>query len=191
MDRLRTCKRCGKSEGLRPTGRLCYSCYRHEYAEERSCAVCESPFTTYRFSKAQTCSRRCARLITPLRSHCPRGHLYDRRESNANRPDCKPCRRERELGITEQVFSELLESQGGACAICGGQEPKRAAMSVDHNHECCPPETRGCDRCRRGILCSRCNMGIGLLGDDPDVLIAAAKYLLSFPLIPLAPQSAA
>jgi len=30
---------------------------------------------------------------------------------------------------------------------------------------------------KRGLLCGRCNTGIGLLHDDKEIVLAAAKYL--------------
>lgn len=68
-------------------------------------------------------------------------------------------------GITEQQFDEMLEDQGGCCAIC---KSKDNGFAVDHCHN---------SGAVRGILCQKCNKGIGLLGDDPNVIIAAARYL--------------
>jgi len=36
------------------------------------------------------------------------------------------------------------------------------AIFVDHNHACCP-EKRSCGKCRRGLLCLRCNIGLGYI----------------------------
>lgn len=53
----------------------------------------------------------------------------------------------------------------GLCAIC----LLAPAECVDHNHTT--------DKVR-GLLCPRCNMGIGLLGDSAATAHSAAKYLL-------------
>jgi len=42
------------------------------------------------------------------------------------------------------------------------------SLAVDHNH--ITGKTMG-------LLCSRCNMGIGFLNDDPSILTSAIKYL--------------
>ena len=55
------------------------------------------------------------------------------------------------------------------CAICGKAERKRLAR--DHCHA---------TGLRRGDLCSRCNMGIGLFEDSPDLLASAARYLIHY-----------
>lgn len=59
-----------------------------------------------------------------------------------------------------------------ACMICGRGRP----LVIDHDHGCCPGNL-SCGRCVRGMLCMHCNIGIGNLGDDPDRLEAAARYL--------------
>lgn len=69
--------------------------------------------------------------------------------------------------ITQAVWDALYDQQDGRCAICGRDDRD---LVVDHNHG---------DGTIRGLLCSNCNTGIGLLGDDPDVLDAAAEYLHS------------
>lgn len=84
------------------------------------------------------------------------------------------------FGLTPEAFGALLASQGGRCAICGTDNPKRgnrvATWTVDHDHSCCPGKT-SCGKCVRGLLCSPCNRGMGILGDDPVILEAAAAYL--------------
>lgn len=62
----------------------------------------------------------------------------------------------------------LLLEQGGRCAICQVQPRLSDALVVDHNHA--TGETRG-------LLCSSCNTGIGHLGDHPEILRAALRYL--------------
>ena len=78
-------------------------------------------------------------------------------------------------GITPSDYEALLESQKGCCAICGSDANKSAygkhitpRFSVDHCHETGKV---------RGLLCNNCNRGIGLLGDNPDVLEKALVYL--------------
>ena len=84
----------------------------------------------------------------------------------------------RKMGVTPEWYAETLAAQGGGCAICGSPEGTdgRTSLSVDHDHRCCPART-SCDRCRRGLLCHRCNLALGSMLDDPDRLLAAAKYI--------------
>lgn len=76
----------------------------------------------------------------------------------------------RRYGITEKLYNEQLELQGGGCAICGVvSEQDGRRLAVDHCHETGK---------LREILCQRCNTSIGAFNDDPKLLLHAAKYLL-------------
>ena len=73
-------------------------------------------------------------------------------------------------GITKADYDRMREAQGDSCAICGDQQPgsRSRVWSVDHCH--------ATNRVR-GLLCHRCNMGLGYFKDDPERLRAAIKYL--------------
>jgi len=49
---------------------------------------------------------------------------------------------------------------------------------IDHDHMCCP-QIRSCPDCRRGLACERCNLLIGKVDDDPDLLRLIAANLES------------
>jgi len=72
-------------------------------------------------------------------------------------------------GLTLADYDCLLEAQGRSCAICKCTENgSKEYLAVDHDHE--TGEIRG-------LLCDKCNSGIGFLRDDPDLVEAAARYL--------------
>ena len=76
----------------------------------------------------------------------------------------------RAYGLTTEAYDALLLAQLGRCAICGDPEKDGWDLAVDHDH----------DSGRvRGLLCRRCNVGIGLLRDDARIVAAAAEYLRS------------
>lgn len=79
-------------------------------------------------------------------------------------------------GINAAQYAALLDAQEGGCAICGGKNESGRAMAVDHDHACCPGN-RACGRCVRGLLCSNCNMAIGLFKEDPERMTAAIAYI--------------
>ena len=70
-------------------------------------------------------------------------------------------------GFTLQTYEEQVKKQSGVCAICGEQE-KSKNLAVDHNHQ-----TRGV----RGLLCSKCNLMLGVVKDNPLILQKAIAYL--------------
>jgi hypothetical protein len=67
-------------------------------------------------------------------------------------------------GLTPALFESMCQAQDGRCAICD----KKAKLFVDHDHD---------TGAVRALLCTRCNVGIGMLADDPVVLELAAAYL--------------
>ena len=79
----------------------------------------------------------------------------------------------RHYGISLDQFEQLLREQELRCAICAVEFFERP--HVDHNHA---------TGTVRGLLCSRCNTGIGLFQDDKILLLLAVKYLHGHELRP-------
>lgn len=82
----------------------------------------------------------------------------------------------RTYGITLEEYQRMLEEQGGVCAICERPETRmnrsgtaQEVLCVDHDHE--TGEVRG-------LLCHDCNTALGKFGDDPQVILRAAAYLI-------------
>lgn len=71
-------------------------------------------------------------------------------------------------GINEDDFARLIRECEGRCEICDVELQDSVGIAVDHDHA---------TGVVRGILCGPCNRGIGILGDDPVRLDAAAAYL--------------
>ncbi len=72
----------------------------------------------------------------------------------------------RRYGMSDDDRDALLARQGGVCAICKKKSKRR--LAVDHCHFCNKV---------RGLLCFKCNTGLGLFDDDTDRLRAAIAYL--------------
>ena len=75
----------------------------------------------------------------------------------------------RRYGLTAAGLAALKESQFNRCGICGVSFD-HARPEVDHDHATGHV---------RGLLCCRCNRGIGQFGDNPTSLVSAAVYLRS------------
>lgn len=71
------------------------------------------------------------------------------------------------VGLSVEQYDKMLLEQGGVCKVCG-KPPKNRRLSVDHNHR---------TGAIRGLLCFKCNYGIGWFKDDAIVLRKAADYL--------------
>ena len=79
--------------------------------------------------------------------------------------------------ITLEKYNQLWEKQNGLCAICGKPETSKHTsgaiykLSVDHCHT--TNEVRG-------LLCSKCNIGLGQFQDNTNYLLLAAQYLNNY-----------
>ncbi|MFF7881065.1 endonuclease VII domain-containing protein [Streptomyces sp. NPDC020794] len=75
-----------------------------------------------------------------------------------------------QFDITVEDYDRMLAEQGGVCAICSGppEGSRWKQFHVDHCH------TTGRVR---GLLCGRCNRGMGYLCDDSEIALRAAQYL--------------
>lgn len=83
-------------------------------------------------------------------------------------------------GITPFQYDEMLDHQGGRCAICSAL-PNGKPLVVDHKHVDGYNEMQASEKSRynRGLLCSNCNHLLGHAHEDASVLVNAAYYLTS------------
>ena len=90
---------------------------------------------------------------------------------------CRKLDRQRNLkrshGITEEEYTEIYNKQGGKCAICLSVLPQVLAqrLFVDHSHV---------TGRIRGLLCAKCNFGLGNFKESERRLYAAIRYLRQF-----------
>lgn len=74
-----------------------------------------------------------------------------------------------QYGISVSDYNEMFSNQNGCCAICGKPEKlHHSRLHIDHDHK---------TGIVRGLLCSKCNQGIGLFNDNIDLLQSAYNYL--------------
>jgi hypothetical protein len=72
-------------------------------------------------------------------------------------------------GIDKEALEEIWREQREKCPICGkSKEPSGKRFHIDHDH------TTGIIR---GLLCSKCNMGIGIFDENIERLRSAISYL--------------
>lgn len=107
----------------------------------------------------------------------------------SGRRQCRICRNERRksfgtrsgegltaynlnyhYGLSLEQYKQMLQAQNGVCKICKGLDNGPwNRLAVDHCH------TTGKVR---GLLCAKCNKGLGQFCDNPQLLKQAAEYLI-------------
>jgi len=81
----------------------------------------------------------------------------------------------RKYGLTVEDFDAQYNKQYGCCAICGKHSLELSrALDIDHNH---------ITNKNRGLLCSQCNLAIGLFKVDEEeinLLQKAIEYIKDY-----------
>ena len=130
-----------------------YKMKRMEHTDtHRQCRNCEEvlPLEAFKMPKSTNCVQ-CTKILARARSL-------------------------KRYGLTEQDYATRFIKQRGLCAICN--KPSVKALAVDHDHKCCSDDaTRSCGKCVRGLICSNCNIALGLVEDNIDTLQAMINYL--------------
>ena len=85
-----------------------------------------------------------------------------------NKEKIRAENKRRNPGWDVNRYNEQLELQNGLCAICGTDKPGLSDWCCDHCHTENKP---------RGLLCVRCNAGLGYFCDNTDYLNLAIAYL--------------
>jgi hypothetical protein len=71
--------------------------------------------------------------------------------------------------LSIEDYDEMLKRQENCCAICGVDKAGgKGSWHIDHDHKTGKV---------RGLLCSRCNLGLGYFKDSPENLKQAIAYL--------------
>lgn len=150
----------------------------------KKCRVCKEtkPLTEFNTNKArsdgyQTDCRKCRSLYN--KKHYLKNKDKYKESSTRNRPARYIIH-----GLTEETYIQLLGKYDGRCHLC----QVALVEVIDHDHDCCPGK-QSCGKCVRGLLCTRCNTGIGRFKDDTTILQKAIEYLTTTKQAPSARQS--
>jgi hypothetical protein len=142
---------------------------------EKTCTRCHVTKTISEFYKNRL--KRDSYSCYCRECHCLQSKAYLERKRQSSPDGLKKHLRRAQLrcmfGITPEDYDAMIASQKNLCAICGQPETAKCngvikALSVDHCHSTGKV---------RELLCNRCNVGIGRLGDSIELLEAAAAYL--------------
>jgi hypothetical protein len=77
----------------------------------------------------------------------------------------------RKFNLSEEQYKLMFDNQDGKCAICGKHQNEfKQALAVDHSHVTGKI---------RGLLCFKCNRGLGCFNDNVNDIEKAITYLNS------------
>ncbi|SRR5258708_28943418 len=101
--------------------------------------------------------------------------LRNKRYRDKNKHVVENKRLKARYGISIDDYQQLYQEQSGLCKICSMPEMIRIvngnqvrALAIDHNHKTGKV---------RGLLCYKCNVGLGSFNDDTKLLKQAIDYL--------------
>lgn len=131
------------------------------------CVKCGS---TERYSDGKGDCMQCAKVRREAKYRRTKDKVFAETKAWAlANPDKKAAISERsrlkKYGMTPQQHQAILEEQKGLCRIC---KETLGRVHIDHDHK---------TGAVRGLLCHKCNVGLGHFRDDPALLREAAIYL--------------
>lgn len=145
--------------------------YLRAYRKKRRAEKKEELSTKFKEYYARNRERMLERSRQYRSTHVEESRAYDAK----NLGKSVAANRRRRTGFTPEDFAFAFFVQGDRCAICGADLlslPSRC-VHADHCHA---------TGALRGVLCQRCNSGLGFFKDDEARLLAAIKYLANPPL---------
>ena len=132
----------------------------------KTCTSCkvEKPLNAYhynklgKFQKASHCIE-CKKLWRAANPKVAKNYHRD-----------EHARKLRTYNISQADYENMVLTQENKCAVCqtSASNTDKGILDIDHCHS---------SGVVRGLLCGHCNRGIGLMKDNPDILIKAANYL--------------
>jgi hypothetical protein len=100
-----------------------------------------------------------------LRSECKTCTRLQEKDYRTKKPDTQYYRKiKQKYNILEIEHHQLIAKFDGKCGICKTEDK----LVIDHSHATGKI---------RGLLCSRCNTGLGMFGDNVLLLLQAKIYL--------------
>lgn len=108
-----------------------------------------------------TICKRCKSLYEKERYKKNRTAILNKQKKWFRKKDLK-----KKYGMTEEDYIKKFKKQKGRCAICG--LVVAGNLNIDHDHS---------SGLVRGLLCTRCNLGLGMFKDDINILKKSIKYI--------------
>lgn len=135
----------------------------------RTCSVCSLTKEESLFTKQGKYYRNICKSCTSERV---KGYWKNNPDKYTLYKKVKRSRQHRRHGLTDEQYAGMVDKYDGMCYACKEEE----AVCIDHDHACCP-DTYGCSKCVRGLLCQNCNWALGNLKDRVDRAEKLIKYM--------------
>lgn len=160
----------------------CQSCFRRSLREQASsthkvCAHCraEKPLDEFyrsnkngRDGRGSYCKPCCRERFREWKARTPE-QKDDLKTLRARKRQHRASRL-KAYGLTLEDYEKRVLKQNGRCAACG-DEPGVKGLQVDHDHQFTTVVAV------RDLLCTSCNMALGLLKDDIDRIQLLHDYM--------------
>ncbi len=176
MSEVRTCTECGIEKSIDDF----YTKRGGRTARCKACILAQQKENYHSRPEVRVRQRERAKIWLEIPGVREKNNTRSKewRQANANR--MRNNKLLTDYNITLKEYDQKLENQGGVCAICGDapnsyRKGQLIQLAVDHDHDCCPG-SKSCGRCVRGLLCARCNTGLGIV-DSPELLRKRADYI--------------
>lgn len=141
---------------------------------------CDPCVADYRRYKSEYRERNREKIATQTRAYYEKHHerLNEISRKRSTSTEGRLKRKAAKFGLTIEQLHELLAVN--ECAICLTNNPGPHGFHIDHDHACCSDVKKNlCGKCVRGILCHKCNVGLGHFDDDIARMQRAVDYLNS------------
>ena len=154
---MKKCRKCGARKPLEDF----YKMKGMKDAYRNDCKACDLVAEHERYLRNP--ETEIARVKKRQQGNGERLNAYrrDHRQLESTKRRGRSSHLKRKFGLTLDQYDELLVQQGGVCAICEDPPEDGKAFHIDHDHE--TGEVRG-------LLCLRCNNGLGQFKEDSDLL---------------------
>jgi len=166
-------QKCSKCQELKSTSNFHkgsnngYSSYCKPCASEYNKKKIKRKFkrvkSNYNKMECRTCE------TVKLKSEYPKGR-YSCRQCCSHSSFVRNI--EKKYNIPYSRYEQIKKEQKDSCAICS----KKEKLLIDHDHSCCPG-VGSCGRCVRGLVCFKCNVALGMVSDNKNILNSMILYL--------------
>lgn len=148
--------------------------------DEKICIKCQRSYPLTEFYKESRVKAGVTARCKSCNKADSRAYYYSKRTEVLKRINDSYCpikergkKLKRMYGLSSEEYETMLANQNHSCLICHSTDPHHSSgrFVVDHCHT---------TNKVRGLLCNRCNVGLGNFKDNVASLRSAIDYLECF-----------